>query len=71
MARVPKETPEINIQDADQRVLSATIPEEEADQRTEASKESFKSRSAVDQQEQEANSIVDQQANQVTIHCLT
>jgi hypothetical protein len=68
MARVQKEIPEINIQDAGQRVRSATIPKEAADRQTEASKESFIIRSAIDQQEQEANSTADQQVNKVIIH---
>jgi hypothetical protein len=68
MARVQKGTPETNIQDADQRALSATIPKEEADQQIEASKESCITRSAIDQQEQEANSIADQQVNKANIH---
>lgn len=68
MARVQKETPEINIQDADQRVLSAPIPKEEADRQIGASRESYITRSATDQQEQEANSIADQQVNKVAIY---
>jgi len=50
MARVQKETPETNIQDADQRVLSATIPKEVLNRQIEASKESCITRSAIDQQ---------------------
>jgi len=65
MARVQKETPETNIQDADQRVLSATIPKEVLNRQIEASKESCITRSAIDQQEQEANSRADQQVNKV------
>ena len=65
MARVKKGTPGTNIQDADQRVQS-TIPEEQAETQTEASKESCITRSAIDQQEQEANSIADQQVNKLT-----
>ena len=66
MARVQKGTPGTNIQDADQRVQLATIPEEQAETQTEASKESCITRSAIDQQEQEANSIADQQVNKLT-----
>ena len=68
MARVQKGTPETTIQDVHQRALSATIPKEEADRQTEASKESCITRSATDQLEQEANSIVDQQVNKVNMH---